>query len=69
MFNASDVNDAADESEYWQIISQICNLMILCDGSDIMILFLLCLKDEWLSLVLSIKLRTKISEEKKKKRC
>jgi hypothetical protein len=53
MFNASDVSDAADDSEYWQIISQICNLVILCDGSDIMILFLLCLKRWILSLVLS----------------
>jgi len=43
-FNASDVSDAADDSVYWQMISQVCNLVILCDGSDIMILFLLCLK-------------------------
>ncbi len=43
-FNASDVSDAADDSEYWQIISQVCNLVILCDDFNIMILFLLCLK-------------------------
>jgi hypothetical protein len=43
-FNASDVSDAADDCEYWQIISQVCNLVILCDGLNIMILFLLCLE-------------------------
>jgi hypothetical protein len=29
VFSTSDVNDAADDSEYWQMISQICNLVIL----------------------------------------
>jgi len=44
MFNAFDVSDAADDSKYWQTISQVCNLVILCDGLNIMILFLLCLE-------------------------
>ena len=44
VFNTSDVGNAADDDEYWQMISWVCNLVILCDGSDIMILFLLCLK-------------------------
>jgi hypothetical protein len=35
---------AADDSEYWQMISQVCNLVILCDGLNIMILFLLLKK-------------------------
>ncbi len=44
VFNTSDVSGAADDSEYCQMISQVCNLVILCDGLNIMILFLLCLK-------------------------
>ena len=44
VFNASDVSGAADDSKYWQMISWVCNLVILCDDLNIMILFLLCLK-------------------------
>jgi len=74
-FCASDVNDAADDdsaaddSEYWWTISQVCNLVILCDGLDIMILFLLCLKrmsDK--VLFWDIELRLKISEEDEKEK-